>query len=416
MTGHGAAGPDAISRRAAVELATELYRALAAGDRDGLGRLLDPGFAGHATEGLPLDLGGSYRGPEEMRRQFWWRIGRSFTARAEPDEFSLLDDGRLLVHGRYKGEATATGEPLDAEFVHLLSFADGRITGLVQVTDSARWARALAGDGTVNTVGNVHDAVRFTLSDGIAEIRLNRPDVRNALNQAAADALHEAALRCATTPGVRAVLIAGNGPAFTVGGDIAAFAEADPAELPLVLRRMITPYHEALRVLAGLEIPVVAAVHGAVAGGGLGLLYVADIALAAEGTKFATAFAGIGLSGDGGNSWFLPRLVGPRRAAELYFEQRVLDASEAAEWGLVTRVIAPGALDDEARAVARRLAAGPTRAFGEIRRLLRESWSATLPGQLEAEADAIRRTSASSDAREAIAAFLAKQAPVFEGR
>ena len=92
-----------------------------------------------------------------------------------------------------------------------------------------------------------------------------------------------------------------------------------------------------------------AAVHGAVAGGGLGLIYVADIVLAAEGTRFATGFAGLGVSGDGGSTWFLPRLVGARRAAELYFSQRVLDADEALEWGLITRIVPPNDLVAEAR-------------------------------------------------------------------
>jgi 2-(1,2-epoxy-1,2-dihydrophenyl)acetyl-CoA isomerase len=179
---------------------------------------------------------------------------------------------------------------------------------------------------------------------------------------------------------------------------------------------MTTMYHEALLMLRDLDAPVVAAVHGAVAGGGLGLLYIADIALAAEGTKFATGFAPLGLSGDGAGSWFLPRLVGPRRAAELYFEQRVLDAREAAEWGLVNRVVAADVLDAEATAIARRLAAGPTRAYGEIRKLLRQSWSQTLADQMRAETNALARTAATQDADHAITSFLGKSAPTFQGR
>ena len=113
------------------------------------------------------------------------------------------------------------------------------------------------------------------------------------------------------------------------------------------------------------------AVHGAVAGGGLGLVYAADIVLAAESTRFAAGFAGLGLSVDSGGTWFLPRLVGMRRAAELCLSQRVLSAREAAEWGLISRVVRDEDLAAEAEAATRLLAAGPTRALGEIRTLLR---------------------------------------------
>jgi 2-(1,2-epoxy-1,2-dihydrophenyl)acetyl-CoA isomerase len=152
-----------------------------------------------------------------------------------------------------------------------------------------------------------------------------------------------------------------------------------------------------------------------VAGGGLGLIYVADIVLAAEGTRFATGFAGLGVSGDGGSSWFLPRLVGARRAAELYFGQRVLDADEALEWGLITRIVPPHDLAAAAEAAARQLAAGPTRAFGEIRTLLRGSGQASLDDQLQAETAALARTAATRDATHGIESFMAKSRPDFQG-
>ncbi|MEU0209583.1 enoyl-CoA hydratase-related protein [Streptomyces canus] len=390
-------------------VAAELYRALAHGDRERLDRILHPEFEGRTTEGLPLGLGGTYTGSDAMRRGFWGRIARSYDARAEPVGFRHLEDGDLLVTGRYVGEARQGGGKLDAEFSHLLTFEGERITGLVQLTDSARWSEALGTDRALSTVD-------LRVTDGLAELRLDRPHVRNALDQAMADDLCEAAQRLAADQDVRAVLITGDGPAFTVGGDIAVFADNAGAGLPGALGRMISPYHEALRLLSRLDAPIVCAAHGAVAGGGLGLLYCADIVLAAEGTKFASGFTSLGLSGDGGNSWFLPRLVGPRRAAEFYFEQRVLDAHEAVEWGLATRVLPAGELAEEALAVARRLADGPTRAHGEIRRLLRETWSATLAEQLAAEADAIARTARTSDASAAVAAFIDKRKPTFQGR
>jgi len=431
-------------RATAEQLGADLYRALAEGNRERLAELLHPRFEGRTTEGLPLGLGGSYHGADAMRRDFWGRIAESFAAAAaKPAEFGLLDDGRLMVTGRYTGTARDGGGVLDAEFVHLLSFADGQISGLVQLTDSERWHRALEDSGARavsdpaaravgdsggrapddsrgrapgNSRGRELSVLEFSVRDGLGVLRLNRPGSRNAINGAFVEDLHEVAQRCAARSDLRALLIAGNGPSFTVGGDINVFAQAGPGELPGDLRRMTTMYHEALLMLRDLDAPVVAAVHGAVAGGGLGLLYIADIALAAEGTKFATGFAPLGLSGDGAGSWFLPRLVGPRRAAELYFEQRVLDAREAAEWGLVNRVVAADVLDAEVTAIARRLAAGPTRAYGEIRKLLRQSWSQTLADQMRAETNALARTAATQDADHAITSFLGKSAPTFQGR
>lgn len=399
----------AIDRHNAEKLATELYAALARGDRERIGSLLHPEFQGRTTEGLPFDLGGTYGGPERMWHEFWRQVGKNFVARAEPTEFAMLEDGRLLASGRYTGTARRGGA-LDAEFVHVLSFSDGRISGLRQLTDSARWRQALDG------AGRELSAIEYAVEDNVASIRLNRPDARNAINQAVGDDLYEVAQQCATDTGLRAVLITGNGPAFTVGGDIAVFADTDPAALSATLRRMTTPYHEAIRVLTELSVPVVAAVHGSVAGGGLGLLHCADVALAAEGTKFAAGFTTLGLSGDGGNSWFLPRLVGLRRAQDFYFGRRVLDATEALEWGLVTEVVPEGRLHDRARELVRSLASGPTRAYGEIRKLLRDSFTTTLPEQLAKETEALGRAAAGADSAAAVRAFMDKSEPTFEGR
>ncbi|WP_405150608.1 enoyl-CoA hydratase-related protein [Sphaerisporangium sp. NBC_01403] len=258
--------------------------------------------------------------------------------------------------------------------------------------------------------------VGFELTEGLAHVRLNRPAARNAIDSPMAAGLRDAATRCAEADGLRAVLISGAGPAFSVGGDIGVFAEAADHERAGLLRGMAALYHEALRRFLVLDAPIVCAVHGVAAGGGLGLLYCADLVLAAEDARFALGYGGIGLSSDGGTSWFLPRLVGPRRAAELYFEQRVLTAREAEEWGLVSRVVPAETIQQEALAVARRLAAGPTRAYAEMRHLLRGSGNLSLTDHLAAEERAMFRTAATADAGEGIAAFAGKRQPHFQGR
>jgi 2-(1,2-epoxy-1,2-dihydrophenyl)acetyl-CoA isomerase len=138
--------------------------------------------------------------------------------------------------------------------------------------------------------------------------------------------------------------------------------------------------------------------------------------IAATGTKFAAAFGGLGLSGDGGGTWFLPRLAGARRAAEFYLEQRVLTAEEAVSWGLISRVVPAADLAAEAERTARQLAQGPTRAWGELRTLLRRSEETRLSDQLTAETAAQCRTAGTRDAAHAIQSFRAKTRPAFDGR
>ena len=259
-------------------------------------------------------------------------------------------------------------------------------------------------------------AVLFSAADGVGVITLNRPRARNAIDLDFTEDLHQVVQRCAADQTVRAVLIRAEGPSFTVGGDVAAMAGIPATELPALLSRITSVYHATLQLLDQLPVPVVTAVHGAVAGGGLGLIYVADVVLAAESTRFATGFAGLGLSVDSGGTWFLPRLVGTRRAAELCLTPRVLSAREAAEWGLISKAVRYEDLAAEAETVTRSLAAGPTRALGEIRTLLRRSPDADLGDQLRAESEALARTGATRDAAHGIASFMAKTRPGFEGR
>lgn len=257
--------------------------------------------------------------------------------------------------------------------------------------------------------------VELSTIDGVASLRLAWPEARNAIDPAMVEALAAAVAACEQDSAARAVLISAEGPAFTVGGDLRHFA-ANEHRLRDAMDQMVPTYHATLARLAGVEKPVVCAAQGAAAGGGLGLLWCADIVLASDDLTLATGFARIGLSGDGGSSWHLPRLVGMRRAQELLLGGRVLSAQEALEWGLVTRLVARSELESEARAAARALAAGPTVALAHMRRLLREGASASLQQQLERETAAMSASSATTDAAEGIAAFAERRAPSFEGR
>jgi 2-(1,2-epoxy-1,2-dihydrophenyl)acetyl-CoA isomerase len=388
------------------DLARAFYAALAAGDRAQLDALLHPQFTGRTAEGMPFGIGGDHDGPAAMRRNAWGAIARYFEARAEPERFLDLADGRLLVTGRYRGRGKQGGDTLDAAFAHLIAIDEGRIKALEQYTDTARWREAA---GPLRTV-----LLDFT--GAIATLRLNRPDKGNAIDTDMAADLSEAATQIAEKADVRAVLITGNGPNFTVGGDLSLFAGTAREQLPNKLRRMIDSYHLAIERLTRIDAPVVAAVRGGAGGGGLGLLYAADIVVAADDARFALGYGALGLTADGGNTWFLPRMVGMRRAQQLFLLNRRLTAQEALEFGLVSRLAPSDAVESEAATLAATLAAGPTRAYGAVRRMLRQSFETGLSEQLDAEKESIVAASRTDDAQEGIAAFAAKRRPHFSGR
>jgi 2-(1,2-epoxy-1,2-dihydrophenyl)acetyl-CoA isomerase len=388
------------------DLARALYAALAAGDREQLDTLLHPEFTGRTAEGMPFGIGGDHDTPAAMRRNGWGAIARHFEARAEPEKFLDLADGRLLVTGRYRGRGKQGGAVLDAAFAHLIAVDQGQIKSLEQYTDTARWHDAASPLRTV----------LLGFEGGLATLRLNRPDRGNAIDENMAADLAEAATQIAERPDVRAVMIAGNGPNFTVGGDLGLFAGTAHEQLPNRLRRMIDSYHLAIERLTSIDAPVVAAVRGGAGGGGLGLLYVADIVVAADDARFALGYGALGLTADGGNTWFLPRMVGMRRAQELFLLNRRLTAQEALDFGLVSRLAPSDSVESEANALAATLAAGPTRAYGAVRRMLRQSFETGLSDQLEAEKESIISTSSTDDAKEGIAAFVAKRRPQFRGR
>ena len=247
---------------------------------------------------------------------------------------------------------------------------------------------------------------------GLVHLRLNRPEVLNALDVPLARALAQAASTLCADSEVRAVVLSGVGRAFCAGGDLAQM-QAEPVP---VARELIEALHEAIERLSRLRAPVLASVHGVVAGAGVSLLLACDLAIAAEGTRFNLAYVNVGASCDGGSSWSLPRVVGLRKAFEIALLGESLDAAEALRLGLVNRVVPAAELEAQTQRLAQQLAGGPTRALGEMKQLLRNSQQTSLREQLDAEAAAFLRCAVTADFSVALDAFLARRPTRFTGR
>ena len=258
------------------------------------------------------------------------------------------------------------------------------------------------------------ETLLFEIRDGVAYITLNREEVGNAISLEMGRDLMSAALQCEEDPAVRAVLIGAKGKLFCAGGDLGGFASAGAA-LPRLLKELTTYLHAGISRFARMRAPVVAAVHGTAAGAGFGLTCAADFVICSESAKFTMAYTRVGLTPDAGSTFYLPRLIGMRRTLELMLVNRVLNAEEALAWGLVNRVVAEDKLAEEAEKLARKLATGPTEAFGALKNLVVDSAGETLESQLEHESRAIADAARTVDAREGIEAFFAKRAAKFRG-
>lgn len=254
-----------------------------------------------------------------------------------------------------------------------------------------------------------------TSGDGVVRLLFDRPDRLNAIDVPMAQAFDKACKAIAGDGSVRVVLMSGAGRAFMAGGDLGSFF-GDLAGAPDTARAIIDPLHAGLATLAQIDAPVLASLHGAVAGAGVSLALAADLAIAADDTRFTLAYARIGASCDGSSSWSLPRVVGLRRALEIALLADPLDAATAREYGMVNRVVPAAELAAQTEALVRRLAAGPTLAYGRIRRLLRTSFERDLPAQMNAERDAFCESARTKDFAEGLAAFFGKRAARFVGK
>jgi 2-(1,2-epoxy-1,2-dihydrophenyl)acetyl-CoA isomerase len=252
----------------------------------------------------------------------------------------------------------------------------------------------------------------FQREGALVRLTLNRPDALNALDVPMARALALVAAELAADQSVRCVVLQGAGRGFCAGGDLLKL-KVDPVP---VARELIDALHAAIVALCTMRAPLLASVHGVVAGAGMSLLLACDLAVAAEGTRFNLAYVNIGASCDGSSSWSLPRVVGLRKALEIVMLGETLDAAEALRLGLVNRVVPAGELEAQTGALALRLAEGPTQAFGEVKRLLRDSLHTSLREQLDAEAAAFLRCAATQDFVAGLEAFVAKRAPRYVGR
>jgi 2-(1,2-epoxy-1,2-dihydrophenyl)acetyl-CoA isomerase len=260
----------------------------------------------------------------------------------------------------------------------------------------------------------VSEVLRVEIEAGVARLTLDRPKAANSIDLALGRALSDAAIRCDEDPDVRVIVIRADGRFFCAGGDLGSFASAG-ARVPGLLKELTMYLHAALSRFARGRAPVIAAVQGPAAGAGMSLACAADFVVASDAASFTMAYTRAGLTPDGSSTWVLPRLIGVRRTMELMIRNTSLSAQEAADWGLVNRVVPADQLEKEVDGLAAELAAGPTEAYGLTKRLLLLSSTEGYEAQMEHEARAIADAARSADGREGIAAFLEKRAPRFQG-
>ena len=259
-----------------------------------------------------------------------------------------------------------------------------------------------------------YETLTFSVTENVATITLNRPDAMNAMSPLMAKELHHAALAIDESDDVRAVIVTGAGKMFCAGGDLSAFAEAGKGARRLLME-MTGDLHMALSRLARNSAPVIAGVNGTAAGAGFSLVMAADLAVASSTAVFTMAYTNAGLSPDGSSTYYMPRKIGDRRTRELMLTNRLLNAEEASDWGVVNSIVQADKLAAAAQKLAIEIASGPTQAFGQVKALLDGSFDHSLETQMELEARAIAGLVNTPDGQEGLHAFLGKRKPEFKG-
>jgi len=256
-----------------------------------------------------------------------------------------------------------------------------------------------------------YSTIIYEVRDGVAHLTLNRPEAANSLNDRLSSEMMDAIIRSEEDKTVRAMVVTGTGRFFCAGADLKGFYAAASE-----LKSRVSLFHVALSRIARAPFPVIAAVNGTAAGGGMGLACGCDLMLAAESARFVMAYTRIGLSPDGTTTYFLPRRIGLGRALELVYTNRTLSAREALEWGIANRVVPDAELGAEAHTLAAELAKGPTRAYAAAKRLMYSGTAESLETQIENELRSVYEMARTEDAHEAIKAFNEKRKPEFKGR
>ncbi len=257
-------------------------------------------------------------------------------------------------------------------------------------------------------------------ADGIATLTMNRPDARNALSEEMRAGLDEAFHGLESDDEVRCVVLRGAGEHFMAGGDVKSFAgmfdEEEPLDMRDVFLHRIHDLHLIMFAMRRLPKPIIASVRGAAAGAGVSLAACCDLIIAAEDAFFTLAYSLIGTSPDGGSTFQLPRAIGAKKAMEMALLGDRIDATDLARFGLVNFVVPADDLQEETDQLAQRLAAGPTRAYGQAKRLIYGSLENQMERQLQMEAEAFADCATTEDFREGVTAFVEKRRAVFRGR
>ena len=258
------------------------------------------------------------------------------------------------------------------------------------------------------------DLVLLAIDSGIARITLNRPGRLNALDHDLAAALATTLEGLERDPALRAVTLMGAGRMFMAGGDITVFKKAGN-NAPVIIGGLIDLFHRIIRSIRRLNAPVVAGVHGAAAGGAVGLALACDFVIASDDASFVPAYTKLGTSPDGGTTWSVTRLLGPQRALAWLMLGEPIGARAAQEMGLIHRVVATDALASEVDALARRIASGPPIPYATLKRLIDHALTSSLDAQLDAERAGFLRAAGTADFREGVSAFLERRQPRFTG-
>jgi 2-(1,2-epoxy-1,2-dihydrophenyl)acetyl-CoA isomerase len=263
------------------------------------------------------------------------------------------------------------------------------------------------------------EAILVDQADGIATLTFNRPEVRNAIDQEKIGTLQAVLARLENDPAVRVLVLTGAGGHFVAGGDITFFEKSlawTPAERKHQFEAVVQRIHPVVLTLRRMAKPVIASVRGAAAGWGVSLVMACDLAIAADDARFNFGYTLIGACPEGSGSFFLPRMVGLKKAMELTLLSERFDAGQALSLGIVNRVVPAAELESATRELAQRLAAGPTVAYGVTKRLINSALTNSLESQMQAEAEGFAACAATEDFGEGARAFLERRKPAFKGR